>query len=164
MDRPHVARLARSVILVARTMAVGALVACATSLNGGARDSFTRVVTCAADRVSVVPRPDIKPPSSPEPQSPDEAAGPGGMGYWEQRRKSERRMSESPEADCETFEVTGCDQRILFCCRHPWARDSTGVLAVRTDTVDCQRRSDDLSKSQGAAPPPPSAPPANGSQ
>jgi hypothetical protein len=151
MNRSHVSRLARLATLAAHTIALGVLAACATPLNGGARDSFVRVVTCAADHVSVVPRPDIKPPSSAGLSSSDDAAGPGGMGYWQQRRKSERRMSESPEDDCETFEVTGCDQRILFCCRHPWARDSTGVLVMRTDAVDCQRRSEGSAKSQGAA-------------
>jgi hypothetical protein len=159
MDGPHMARLAWLAIVAA---APGTLAACATSLNAGARDSFARTAACAADRVSVVPRPDYKPPSSGEPSAPDDAADPGSLGYWQQRRSSARRMSEAPEADCEMFEATGCGQRRLLCCRHPFARDSSGVLVERTDTVDCQPRSDDGAKGQGAAPPP-SAPAPTGS-
>jgi hypothetical protein len=129
-------------------------------LNGGARDSFARVVTCASDRVSVVSRPDYKAPSSPEPSSPDEAAGPGGVGYWQHRRNAGRTRPEMHDAACEMFEVTGCGQRLLFCCHHPMARDSTGAQAI-ADTVDCEQRSDDGAKSQGdaASTAPLSAPP-----
>ncbi len=143
MTGPRVARLARLLILAALVLAVEALAACTTSLNVGARDSFAQAARCAPDGVSVVSRPDYKPSSSVEPSSPDDDAGPGGLGFWQQRRNLDRRISEAPEADCEMFEVTGCGQRRLFCCRHPFARDSTGVLVMRTDTVDCQPRPDD---------------------
>jgi hypothetical protein len=138
-------------------LVVAPLASCATSLNEGARNSFGRVVTCASDRVSVVSRPDYKPPSSLEPSSPDEAAGPGGLAYWQQRRHAGRNRPETPDAACEVFEVAGCGQRLLFCCHHPMGRDSTGAQSVRTDAVDCEQRPDDRPKSQGdtAAPAPP---------
>jgi hypothetical protein len=148
MNGPRVARWARLAILAPLTVAVGVLAACATSLHVGARDSFARAARCAPDGISVVPRPDYKSPSSAEPSSPDEDAGPGSLGFWQQRRNLDRRISEAPEADCEMFEVTGCGQRRLFCCRHPFARDSTGVLVMRADTVDCQPRPEPVIEKQ----------------
>jgi hypothetical protein len=121
----------------ATLVALAGLAACTTSLSGGARDTFARTARCASGPVTVVPRPDYRPHAS-EPAPPDESADPGKLVYWQQRREPSRPTA--PDADCEVFEVTGCGQQLLFCCRHPWARDSTGVVAARSDVVACEAR------------------------
>jgi hypothetical protein len=120
-------------------IALAGLAACATPLSSGARDTFARMTKCASDPVSVVPHPDSGLHAS-QPSPPDDSSDPGKLAYWQERRSAQVSRPPAPDADCEMFEVTGCGQHLLLCCRHPLARDSTGVLMARTDAVECEAR------------------------
>lgn len=126
--------LARLAVLLA---APGVLASCTASLSGGARDKFAGVTSCPADQAAVVARPDYRRPSPPD-VLPPEQADPGRLAYWQQRREPMR--PERQDEECDIFEVTGCGRRLVFCCRHPVARDGAGVLAVRTDIAECEER------------------------
>jgi hypothetical protein len=119
--------------------AFAGVAACTTSLSSGARDTFARTAKCSSGPVSVVAHAD-SPAAASGPAPPDDSSDPGKLAYWQQRRNAERSRPATPDTGCETFEVTGCGQRLLFCCRHPWARDSTGVMAQRNDAVECETR------------------------
>jgi hypothetical protein len=131
--------MARPIETAAALVALAGLAACTTSLSGGARDTFVRTAKCPSEPVSVVPRSNA-PPRASEPAPPDDTADPGKLAYWQERRSTQASRPVAPGADCEVFEVTGCGQHLLFCCRHPLARDSTGVLTTRSDAVECEAR------------------------
>lgn len=82
-------------------------------------------------------RPDYRRPTSLASSLTDDRGDPGKLAYWEHKR--DPRPVAEPEQDCEMFEVTGCGRKIMFCCHHPVARDSSGSQAKRTDTVECEQ-------------------------
>jgi hypothetical protein len=105
---------ARSVLALAPAL----LAAC--SLSGGARDAFSRAKSCPADQVAVVARPDYRvpmPPDSPPPA--DIAAAPDRLAMWQQQHTKQRAAIERG-CGADFFEVTGCGQRAILCCGHPY--------------------------------------------
>ena len=138
MGRRHEQRVAGPTVVAVAVAAVAVLASCTASLGGGARDAFARDAKCPADQTTVVSRPEHRAP--PRPSLPDETGDPGTLAYWQKRQSGEPRVPPTQDVECETFEVTGCGQRAFFCCHHPLARDSSGVLAERAGVVECEPR------------------------
>jgi hypothetical protein len=113
------------------------LASCTASLSEGARDKFAGMTSCPAESTTAVARPGYRRPSHSDVVPPEEA-DPGRLSYWQQRRTP--MQPDRQDEDCEFFEVTGCGQRQIFCCRHPVARDGAGVQTVRTGTAECEER------------------------
>jgi hypothetical protein len=116
---PSFARATAALLAVA----VGALASCA-SLSGGARDTFAQLTTCPTDRVTVVSAPDsLRPTLPPEPSPPPEvAADAARLAVWHQEQEAKRRYLDRPCSEfgaVDTFEATGCGQRLVLCCAHP---------------------------------------------
>jgi hypothetical protein len=143
MGRPRVTRVRR----LACVWLVVPLLAGCTSLATGARQDFARRVTCPADKVSVVRRPDVPPhtfysffvnESSPPA---DVAADPSRLSLWQQERDKKIRDADAKCGDggmCDVFEVAGCGQRQVVYCYHPVAPMEGGGEGNSLSQVECQ--------------------------
>ena len=127
--------------VVARLCSVSlcvALAACA-SLPGGARDFFVRRSSCPADRVTVVAIPDYQDPLPPDPPPPaDVAADAGRLAVWRQQREAARKRGGNWKCGRKMYEVTGCGQRQLLCCDHPWVAQDPAHPGYAYDQVQCE--------------------------
>ena len=111
-------------------LAVGLGSASCLSLSSGARNIFSKQISCPPDRVTVVARPDLPPHSIYEgvvdaPPPADIAADPARLRYF--RQQQAEKVSNIDES-CKMYEVTGCGAHRLTCCNH-W-EDSTNPSGV----------------------------------
>ncbi len=100
----------------AASLALLWLASCATS-SGAARRVFIYAKSCPDDRVEEHRRADLIPhraatvePSPP----PDVASDPDRLRVWRQAQ-DQRRAAEAAHP-CNIYEVSGCGQRVLYCC------------------------------------------------
>jgi hypothetical protein len=104
------------------TLAV-ALTSCG-SLAGVAKNEFATLTTCPSDGVTVLPRPDFRPPAPPDVQPTDAARSADRQAF---SRKLRDAKGKTLYSGCEWFEVSGCNQRLVLCCEQRPGRDGDKV-------------------------------------
>jgi hypothetical protein len=122
-DRAESLRM-RGFLATACTACIALAASCsAWTLSYTAREAFAKSVSCPPDQVDVRKRPDVAPHSIADqlgllgPPSPDVAANPVRLRYWEQQRADlVRRLDDW----FTVYDVRGCGAQQLLCC----ARDS----------------------------------------
>ena len=108
--------MARLLIVGALAAAVG-LLAC-KSKEQGAREHFSKDVTCPEDRVEVKARTDLHPSDWLDKKTPpaDIASDPGRLSMWQAQQADQRSRADNGD---ELFEASGCGTQKLYAChRH----------------------------------------------
>jgi hypothetical protein len=98
-------------------IATATLFAC-TSLEDGAKQTFSKQFTCPPDRVESRARPDLKPSAFKKAKTPppDVAADPGRLKMWNDQQ--EKALTASDGMDW-IAEARGCGQQAFYSCTRP---------------------------------------------
>ena len=109
-------------------LATASLIGC-KSKETGAREAFSKELTCPEDSVEVRERPDVKlsmlrgttkPPA-------DVAADPGRLAMW---NAEQEKSQKNADGLCEMFEARGCNQQTLMCCSRP-AKHADRITCIK---------------------------------
>jgi hypothetical protein len=119
------------VVIVALAIMPGVMIfkSC-TALPGRTREEFSRMYSCPLDSVANKARPDVQAADFEKPATPppEVASDPARLAVW--------KANQPQPWSVEFFELTGCGHHVLWGCKLPSSKSSSGVLASCPYTRD----------------------------